>query len=224
MPLNDFTPRLVMRPATVMVVSAVALAAVLAVPVATPPVRFPDNVQVNRDTSGVATETAQAVDPLDPAHRVAAWRSLDFDTFTDTIDFAVTRDGGASWSGGRIPTPMDLEENSLPIAAADRQGGLYVSSIGFNSNPFFADVTMFLFKSTDGGESFPLLQILPSFAPVPLGASVWVDPVTDALYFFWLDFFPGTGSVVMFRSSLDGGQTFSGPVQVSRGYPNAVRE
>lgn len=224
MSLNDFIPRLATRPATVIVAAVIPLVAVFAVPAASPPVGFPGNVQVNRDTSGEATETTQAVDPRDPAHRVAAWRSLHFDTLTSTIDFAVTRDGGAVWQGGRIPTPFDLKENSLPIAAADGQGSFYLSSIGFNSDPFFADVNMFLFKSLDGGESFPLLRILPSIDAVPLGASVVVDPLTDAVLFFWLDFIAGTGSVVMFRKSLDGGETFTEPVQVSRGYSNAVRE
>lgn len=210
------------HPADRLIRSAKLAAAALVVPgvlawLAAAPIRFPDNVRVNQDTAGAESETSQAVNPADPRNRVAAWVSRNFEANASHIDFAVTRDGGATWRSRRIPNPFDLLQTGVPSLAADRHGHFYLTSLGWNLEPFFTDVHLFLFKSTDGGETFSLIQDLP-YVEFPDSESILVDPVTDALYVFWTDFLRGIpGSAIMFRKSLDGGATFSPPVQVSDG-------
>jgi hypothetical protein len=190
---------------------AVLIASSALVLAAPPPPPFPQNVLVHQDRLDIAQgETTQATDPGDPQHRVVAWINRG-PSPTSSIGVAVTRDGGRRWRGRALATPFGLVESADPVLAVDSRRIFYLATLAWNTGPdgFPTDDHMFLFRSTDGGDTFTLLQDLASQG-FPDKEWILVDPVTDALYLFWSDA-PG----IVFRRSLDGGQTFSAPVAVS---------
>jgi hypothetical protein len=195
---------------------ATGLFLLTALHLAASPPGFPDNVRVDQDRAAIPQgETTQAADPRDPSHRVAAWINFGPGS-TEVIGFASTGDGGRRWRSRTLATPLGLPFNADPVLAVDSAGTFYLTTIGFDiTGGFFSDEHLFLFKSTDGGDSFTLLQDLP-FISSPDKEWLLVDPVTDALDIFWSD-----GPGLMFRRSTDGGASFSDPILVSDEF-NAV--
>ena len=170
---------------------------------------FPANVRVNDDAPGNPQfEVGQAVDPKNPRHIVAAW--MNRVGHFQNIETAYTKDGGLHWRGHPLKTPFNLSESDDPVLAVDSKGNFYLVHIAFNRAP--NDPHFFLYKSTDGGANFSLIQNLP-FINLADKDWVMVDPVTDALYVFWTDFV--IGESIFFIRSQDGGATFSDPIAIS---------
>lgn len=204
---------------------AVALCSLLAaLPAGWTPVRadaiqpFPD-VRVNQDQSGnYQFETSIAANPNDPLHLVAAWMEREPGTAFSYwfFDTGWSRDGGLTWHTSRLDT--GFLSNFDPTIAADSLGNFYLAAL---SNPVNPDGTLgedhfLILKSTDGGQSFFKTAEIPVFY---FEDKPWmtIDPVTDAIYIVWADFFYQTSSNfdVLFSKSVDHGASFSAPQPLS---------
>jgi hypothetical protein len=111
------------------------------------------SVQVNVDANHMnilgdaANEPSIAVDPTNPMRMVIGWRQ--FDTVTSNFrqaGYGYTRDGGAHWTfPGRIQPGVFRSD---PVLEADRSGNFFYNSLQSN-------FTIQIFKSTDGGVTWP---------------------------------------------------------------------
>ncbi len=203
---------LVSRSRSMMMTALLGTALVWAAPAAPP---FPQNVLVNQDKLRIRQgETTQAVDPADPQRRVAAWINYGPGD-TVTIGTALTTDGGQRWRSQTVPNPPGLQYAADPVLAVDSRGTFYLTTLGYNlTGGFFADESMFLYRSVDGGKTFALINDLTIYAS-PDKEWIAADPVTGALHLVWSGNLPGVGSGIFYRTSLDGGTTFSAPVLLS---------
>jgi hypothetical protein len=117
-------------------------------------------VQVNVDGGGnnvlgdAANEPSIAINPLDPDEIVIAWRQFDsvVSNFREA-GYAYSHDGGQTWT-----FPGVIENGTFrsdPVLGADADGNFYYSSLTNFLHPDGAEFRVRVFKSTDGGVTFP---------------------------------------------------------------------
>jgi hypothetical protein len=170
------------------------------------------SVQVNVDATGrnivgdASNEPSIAVNPLNPAEMVIAWRH--FTTVTSNFrqaGWAYTTDGGATWTFPGVLTPGTFRSD--PVLGADLAGNLFYQSLDGNLN-------LDVFRSTNGGASWG--TPVPSFG----GDKNWMTidrsggPASGFLYGIWQRFADCCGTSVFTRST-NGGASFQSPVPVA---------
>jgi hypothetical protein len=171
------------------------------------------SVQVNVDALGfnilgdAANEPSIAVNPLNPANMVIAWRQ--FDSVSSNFrqgGWAYTFDAGRHWTFPGVLTPGTFRSD--PVVDVDAQGVFYYQSLKGN---FLMDT----FMSTNGGVSWG--------APVASygGDKNWLvvdrtGGIGDGnLYGIWQRFAACCGTNVLTRS-VTGGTTWQTPVPVAK--------
>jgi hypothetical protein len=165
----------------------------------------------------------------------AMW--VDFHTLTPVpfVSFADARADGThtDWSAPQpLPQPPHTPQGAtylLPHVARD--GTVYTTVTNFNPKQGFCCASVFVDKSTDGGQTWSVAgTAVPSVTPPPgiypnttfrdgIENTFAVGSHLDAqgsypLYVAYEDFSAGVGNV-MLTASYDGGATWSSPIQVN---------
>lgn len=177
------------------------------------------SIQINLDEFGqdivgdAGNEPSIAVDPADPNRMVVGWRQFDSTTSNyRTAGVAYSHDGGETWTPGVLEPGVFRSD---PVLGSDGFGNFYFSSLTCADFPTCAALRVHLFKSTDGGVTWP--QVTDSYG----GDKQWftVDDRTSGMgsghiYQFWT----ATQSCCPpnnFARSIDAGATFESPVALS---------
>jgi hypothetical protein len=165
----------------------------------------------------------------------AMW--VDFHTLTPVpfVSFADAKPNGThtDWSAPQpLPEPPHVPQGAtylLPHVTPD--GAIYTTVTNFNPKQGFCCASVFVDKSTDGGQTWSVAGIaVPSVTPPPLiyPNTTFRDGIENTfaagnhldaqghypLYVSYEDFSAGVGNV-MLTASYDGGVTWSSPIQVN---------
>jgi hypothetical protein len=156
-----------------------------------------------------------------PNRVVAAWR--DFRTGVNPairrVGYSYSSDGGATWSVSALLPIIDASHprTSDPVVGTDTSGNFYIATISIdNSN---ANGEILVYKSTDGGVTFPLGYIAQGGSnnedkewitcDLTKGTSLY----KNTIYCSWTRF--GNPSGILLTKSINGGINWTSPVQVS---------
>jgi hypothetical protein len=145
--------------------------------------------------------------------------------------YAVSNDGGNTWTAKRIPTPAGGGNLSDPVVVFGPNGELYYSILSFISAKGGFELIVIVAKSTDSGQTFSTpvnasttaanandTQDKP-WTAVDKGAS---SPFKGHVYVSWTDFTSSGSAFINVAHSSDGGATFSNPVAVSSKSPTTA--
>ena len=172
---------------------------------------------------GYHNETSIAINPTRPLNVIA--------TFQVPVTAAASEDGGRSWRAQALPGTDGFELSGDPDVLVDADGHAYAIYIAFvrpedydtlgraaHRNGIFAN------RSDDGGHSWgPQVPVMAQperrgipFEDKPMAA---VDRSSDParrghLYVAWTEF-RRWQTVILFSRSVDGGHSFSPPVEIS---------
>ena len=155
------------------------------------------------------------------------------DRYDSSGGFYTSTNGGSTWSAGILPglvrgdtaAPGPYESAGDPAVAAGPPGTFWYSTIAFdrtdNANSVAAS------RSTDGGKTWTSSFVFQTSAAA--GATLfndkeWIaaDPInSNVAYVTWSEVFSNahgvtTSSVIVISKTVDGGATWSPPLQVSR--------
>lgn len=194
------------------------------------------NVPVNQDTTSLNAHNSPAIvaSPTDPNTLVIASR-IDRPQFGASIH--VSRNGGTTWSAAPLALPPGEDRPYTPDVAFDSKGTLHVVFATMHSSgPANYPGGLWLERSSDGGASFSApVKVAGDFTYQPRLA---VDPTSGRVHVTWVQATPavvqelaavvtapstdkrnpgfgaGPNPIVM-ATSVDGGATFSTPVQVN---------
>lgn len=156
-----------------------------------------------------------ASNPRDPRNVVVVNR-IDRPHYSASLEYSAN--GGDSWHPTELPLPQGVDRPYAPSVAFAPDGSLYVAYVNL-SGPSNFPANLWVARSHDGGKSLaPPAQVAGSdaFQPgiaVDRGGTIhvtWVQASGTGTYRFG----PPPNPVVASRS-VDGGNTFSPPVQVS---------
>jgi len=191
------------------------------------------NVNVTQN-GNAQNETSIAVDPSNPANLVAG--ANDYRYGDSDAGVAYSFDGGATWVpntlAGVHPSHGKYDAQGDPAIVPYRNGVFYYAFIDFSrSND---ENRLAVAKTTDGGVTWPTLGVIIDHSGS--GSHDFEDKEYIAVdntggthdgnvYVTWTRF-PDVGSTgIMFSRSVDGGNTYSAPNQISNsngGYQGSV--
>jgi hypothetical protein len=186
-------------------------------------------------------EPAIAVDPNDPDHIVAAGNDYGTNNGDSWLGYYVSWDGGETWSRDLIPGYMGGPISPLTgfdgagdaVVCFDSNSNVYISGIAFKRtenpiNPIGFGLnlgrasTIFVAKSTDGGETFDQISLLSNSLQVAIRFhdKEWmaVDMNNGNVYVIWAMFTVLSMVNVLLSRTTDGGNTWSVPQIISE-YP-----
>ncbi|MCE1164066.1 MAG: T9SS type A sorting domain-containing protein [Bacteroidetes bacterium] len=158
-----------------------------------------------------------------PNYVLAAWR--DFRTGVlpalRRIGYSRSTDGGNTWSPSQLIPALDPNHPlaSDPVVCSDTSGNFYVATISLTAS---GELDILVFKSTDYGQTFQTYNFVQGgnnndedkewmVCDLTTGSS----PYKNNLYISWTRF--GTPAGILLTKSMDGGQSWLSPVQVSSG-------
>lgn len=159
-----------------------------------------------------------AANPRD-ARNIAIANRIDTPLFSCALH--VSLDGGATWEQTGIPVPAGEEPKCYaPDVAFSTDGSMhlsYVTLAGLGNRPH----AVWMVTSEDGGKT--LSDPVRALGPLSFQVRIVADTkVPDRIYMTWLEAqdtgtyaFPEPGYPIMFKSSDDGGRTWSDPVRIS---------
>jgi hypothetical protein len=196
-----------------------------------------DNIQGQFGTVFLNSEVepSLAVDPTNPKHLVGTWQQDRWSTGgARGIVTGVSFNGGNTWSLTAVPGVSQVTGGPLPRASDPwvsfaPNGDVYVSSLSA-VNVFSPSQTMYVNKSTDGGQSWGPATIIisdtdPNFFDDK--ETVTADPTNSQFaYYVWdrIAFDPNTGTTtqpVYFSRTTNGGQSWESPRNIFNGVPNS---
>jgi hypothetical protein len=178
-----------------------------------------DNINISNDPFP-QNEPSVRISRKNPNRVVAAWR--DFRTGVTPalrrVGYSFSTDGGQTWSVSQL-TPQIIPGAPLssdPVVVVDTSGNFYIYTISLNETT--GDGEMWLFKSTDEGETFNQVYEMatgPWFEDKEWGTTdlTPTSPFANTLYCSWTRFAANT-SILLIRST-DEGVTWNTPVTVS---------
>ena len=161
-----------------------------------------------------------ARNPVDPRNLVVSNR-IDLPMFSCALH--ATFDGAATWQKVNVPFPAGEEDPPrcyAPDVAYSPDGTLHMSFVtlrGIGNVPN----ALWVVSSTDGGRT--LSTPAKAAGALAFQAQITADPAdSKRLYLHWLQaeatgslLFPNTGNPIVTSTSIDGGATWSRPVDVS---------
>jgi hypothetical protein len=184
---------------------------------------------VSATSPGPGAETHIAVSPTHSQWLVAA--ISDFQLGYNATKWAVSFDGGSSWSSQFVPISGNLrttgdgkgwEANSDPVVAVDATDNVYMANLYFNdtdnANGLYisrsaAPLTAGL--AFDTAHTYPVVvNSSPTTDVFEDKEWVAVDKVSGRVCVSWTRFI-GNTDMIMFSSSANSGQTWSTPIQIS---------
>ena len=178
-----------------------------------------DNINISNDPLP-QNEPSVQISRKNPNRVVAAWR--DFRTGVSPalrrIGYSFSTDGGQTWSVSQL-TPQiipDAPLSSDPVVVVDTSGNFYIYTVSLNETS--GDGELWLFKSTDQGETFNEVHEMatgPWFEDKEWGISDLspTSPYVNSLYCSWTRFAANT-SILLIKST-DEGVTWNSPATVS---------
>ncbi len=136
------------------------------------------------------------------------------------VGYSFSTDGGQTWSVSQL-TPQIIPNDPLssdPVVVVDTSGNFYIYTVSLNETT--GDGELWLFKSTDQGETFNQVYEMatgPWFEDKEWGTTdlTPTSPFANTLYCSWTRFAANT-SILLIRST-DEGVTWNTPVTVSDG-------
>jgi hypothetical protein len=187
-----------------------------------------------------ANEVSIAVNPKNDKNIVAAANDYGTPNGDAWVGYYTTHDGGKTWNRTLLP---GYRASSLPVAApcangqlpgqglcgfdlagdpvlaTDKEGNFYLAGIAAKRQPAFAQQSsMFVAKSTDGGETFSQISVIVrAISKVSFHDKEWVavDPSTGEVYVTWTLFNLFAVSQILTVHSTDGGASWSLPKVIS---------
>jgi len=179
-----------------------------------------NNVDITNNTAP-QNEPSVRISHYNPNLVVAGWRDfrLGYNPAVRRVGYSRSTDGGTTWAAVQLLDSTllggALYRNSDASVAADMLGNFYITTIALNNSN--SNLTLPIYKSTDGGVTFPIGHILAQgeeedkemcACDVTPGS-----PHLNNVYVVWdrLDLSP----VVHLVRSTDGGTTWSSPVTIS---------
>jgi hypothetical protein len=186
------------------------------------PLPYPySNINVSSDTFP-QNEPSVKFNAKYPNRVVAAWR--DFRTGVNPavrrIGYSYSTNEGITWSESNlIPIDPNHPTSSDPVVVSDTAGNFYIATISITST---GNLDIVIFKSTDGGVTFPLFYMAQGGAP-NLEDKEWMvcdltkgnSPYKNSLYISWTRFVNGVTSNIFLTKSTNSGVNWSAPVQIS---------
>ncbi|HYQ85788.1 MAG TPA: hypothetical protein VES59_00955, partial [Bacteroidota bacterium] len=179
------------------------------------------NVNISVDTFP-QNEPSVKISRKHPNRVVAAWR--DFRTGVSPairrVGYSLSVDGGSTWSTSALLPVIDSVHlrSSDPAVGTDTAGNFYITTISVNNTN--NDGKILVYRSTDEGQTFDAASVAPNPPGVAFDDKEYIacdfsraSPFVNTLYITWTRF--GTPGGIQCTRSTDGGQTWSGPAQVS---------
>jgi hypothetical protein len=139
-----------------------------------------------------------------------------------------TLDGGRTWLEQLVPRTGPLTQVTVsgdPSVAFDADGNGYVTCLGFSRT--LNDNVLAVSKSTDGGRTWGTAALVEGTTPNVfhdkpyMAVDTTSAPTRNTVYVTWTRFISGPGECgnyaapIYFSRSIDGGLTFSGPMEIS---------
>lgn len=179
------------------------------------------NINVSADTFP-QNEPSVKFSAKYPNRVVAAWR--DFRTGVNPairrIGYSYSTNGGVSWAQSSLIPILDPNhpKASDPVLTSDTEGNFYLATVSITN---VGNLDLLVFKSTDGGVTFPIYYFAQGGSP-HLEDKEWIvcdvnnsSPYKDNLYISWTRFFGGSTPNICVTKSSNGGMNWSTPVQIS---------
>lgn len=179
------------------------------------------NIDITQN-SAPQNEPSVGISRKNPNRVVAAWRDFRYGIDPNAnrrVGYSFSTNGGLTWAG---PVILDstllpnLTRNSDPVVTADTSGNFYISVIAIS--PTGGDLTLAVYKSTNGGVTFPNAYIASQTGTED---KEWItcdlsslSPYANTLYISWTSF--SLGGITCTKST-NGGLNWSVPVAVSSG-------
>jgi hypothetical protein len=185
----------------------------------------------------IQEETTIDINPVNPLNLVAASNSPnDAKPESEAVSAYFSKDGGNTWTTTSLPTKFQGKQfkfNNDPYVAFDSRGNVYVIYNAVPESPNQLEGATAVAKSTDGGETFTLVSLLPNFNATSDHARLAIDknpnsPFRDTLYATWFNQGSAFGPPFVHLQasySRDGGLTWSPPADVgdpSSAFGNAL--
>ncbi|MCX6165395.1 MAG: T9SS type A sorting domain-containing protein [Ignavibacteriae bacterium] len=157
-----------------------------------------------------------------PNRVVAAWR--DFRTGVSPairrIGYSYSTNGGISWAISSLIPILDPNhpKASDPVVVSDLDGNFYVATVSITNS---GNLDLLVYKSTDGGVTFPIYYFVQGGAP-NLEDKEWMvcdlnnsSAYKSNLYISWTRFFGGNTPNICVTKSTNGGVNWTTPVQIT---------
>ncbi|HEY3250589.1 MAG TPA: T9SS type A sorting domain-containing protein, partial [Ignavibacteria bacterium] len=182
------------------------------------PIFFNINISQN---SAPQNEPSVGISRKNPNRVVAAWRDFRYGVDPNAnrrVGYAYSTNSGLTWQTGLLDSTLlpGLTRNSDPVVTVDTAGNFYIAVISIN--PSGSNLTLALYKSTNGGMTFPNAYIASQSGTED---KEWIttdlspiSPFLNTLYISWTSFSLGG---IRLTKSTNGGVNWSVPVAVSAG-------
>jgi hypothetical protein len=184
------------------------------------------NVNISNNPPFPHNEPSVKISRKNPNRVVAGWRDfrLSYNPAWRRVGYSYSTNYGQTWSvSALIDSTLlggGLLRNSDASVTVDSAGNFYITTIALNNAN--SNGTLAIFKSTDGGVTFPIGQILAQGynedKEMVTTDLVTVSPYRNNIYISWsrLNLSP---DIRLIRST-NAGQTWSAPVNVSSSTTN----
>lgn len=179
------------------------------------------NINVSNNGPAPQNEPSVKISHKNPNRVVAAWRDfrINYNPAYRRVGYSYSTDGGASWAPSALLDSTSLGGNLLRNSDAsvtvDTAGNFYITTIALNNSN--NNTTLAIYKSTDGGVTFPMSAVLYQ------GSSEDKEMITtdltpgspfyNRMYISWSRL-SLSADIKVIRST-DMGGTWSSPVNVS---------